>query len=138
LEGRAQFDETKEREVSLRLASHQGNLYLGLGNLAQEVVEITAQGWRIITDPPVCFHRAQSTLALPRPEPGGSLQELRPSCTSVMRSGCSFRHGYWARFIPVARCHPGAQWRTWFGQVHHHPAAALTHRSGQSPTAQGV
>src|SRR5579859_3950545 len=78
LEGRAQFGETKEREVCLRLASHEGNLYLDLGNPAHEVVEITAAGWRIILDPPVCFRRAQGTLPLPRPEPGGSLQELRP------------------------------------------------------------
>jgi hypothetical protein len=41
-------------------------------------VEIGADGWRIVAEPPVRFRRPSGLLPLPRPEAGGSVEELRP------------------------------------------------------------
>jgi pantothenate kinase-related protein Tda10 len=40
-------------------------------------VEVDAEGWRIVDDPPARFRRAADMQALPTPEPGGSIQTLR-------------------------------------------------------------
>jgi hypothetical protein len=77
LEAQAQFDGA-ERPVWVRVAEHEGNIYLDLGNPAWEAVKITPKGWEVIADPPVCFRRSRSMLPLPYPERGGSVNELRP------------------------------------------------------------
>ena len=62
----------------LRVAHHEGRIYLDLANDAGEVVEITPEGWRVIPCAPVRFMRGASTLALPHPVRGGSVELLRP------------------------------------------------------------
>lgn len=76
LEAKAHFD-GPEREVFVRVAEDAGRIYLDLGNDAWQAVEIDANGWRVVDAPPVRFRRAGGMLALPRPEPGGSLGTLR-------------------------------------------------------------
>ena len=76
LEGKARF-EGPELPVHLRIAELEDRLYLDLANPAWEVVEITAQGWRVIDNPPVKFRRPSSMCALPHPLPGGTIEELR-------------------------------------------------------------
>lgn len=66
-----------EQQVFVRLAEYNGRIYLDLGNAAWEAVEITPAGWRIVANPPVNFRRPRGMAALPRPEPGGSIDELR-------------------------------------------------------------
>ena len=66
-----------EEPVFVRLAAHKGNIYLDLGNEDWEAVEISPAGWRIITTPPVNFRRPRGMAALPRPERGGNIDELR-------------------------------------------------------------
>ncbi len=65
------------REVHLRTAEHEGKIYIDLGSPDWSAVEIDAQGWRIIAEPPVRFTRPESLLALPTPIEGGSLNELK-------------------------------------------------------------
>lgn len=65
-------------ELYLRVAGCNGNVYLDLANERGEVVEITAQGWKVIVDPPVTFCRRPGMLPLPCPVPGGSLDMLKP------------------------------------------------------------
>lgn len=77
LEGKALYD-GPECCVYTRLAEHQEALYLDLTDAQWRVVEITAQGWRVISDPPVKFRRARGMLSLPVPISGGSLADLRP------------------------------------------------------------
>src|SRR5262249_46225711 len=43
----------------------------------RSVVEISAAGWRIISDPPVYFRRPAGLKALPMPTRGGNLERLR-------------------------------------------------------------
>jgi primase-polymerase (primpol)-like protein len=77
LEARACYD-GPELPVAVRLAEHGGNIYLDLGDAAWRAVEITAQDWRVIDNPPVRFRRPRGLLPLPEPVRGGSLDELRP------------------------------------------------------------
>jgi hypothetical protein len=65
------------KEVHLRTAEYQGKFYLDLGSPDWSAVEIDAQGWRIIAEPPIRFARPESLLALPKPIEGGSLDELK-------------------------------------------------------------
>lgn len=77
LEGKALF-KCPEFPVYTRLAEHNGNIYLDLANEQWEVVEITADRWNVLSDPPVKFRRARGMLPLPRPVKGGNIEELRP------------------------------------------------------------
>jgi putative DNA primase/helicase len=75
LKGVARHD-GDEHPVFIRLAEKDGRIYLDLGNEKWGVVEITANGWNIISNPPVKFIRPRSLHTLPRPERGGSINEL--------------------------------------------------------------
>lgn len=77
LEGRAMFD-GPEREVYVRVAGAGDRIYLDLGNDAWQVVEISPDGWEIITDPPVRFRRPDGMYPLPMPMRSGTLDELLP------------------------------------------------------------
>ncbi len=77
LEAKALFD-GEEHSVYVRLAEHEGNIYLDLCNKAWQVVEITPSGWQVIDNSPVHFRRSRGMLALPTPERGGSIDLLRP------------------------------------------------------------
>ncbi len=75
LEGRALFDGA-EAEVHLRLAEHDGAVYLDLCDEYWQACKITARGWEIVHDAPVRFRRTRGMQSLPRPVEGGSIDEL--------------------------------------------------------------
>ena len=75
LEARAQF-EGPERTVHVRIAEHQGHIYLDLADMAWRAAEIGPEGWRIVAEPPVRFRRPPGLLPLPTPQRGGSLEQL--------------------------------------------------------------
>ncbi len=77
LEGRALFD-GRERPVYVRVAEHEGAIYLDLANDYWDVAEITPAGWRVVAAPPVRFRRPAGIGELPDPERGGTIGELRP------------------------------------------------------------
>jgi hypothetical protein len=77
LEGRALFAGS-ERDVHVRVAALDDAIYLDLGDPAWRAVEITADGWHVVSSPPVRFRRPKGALALPEPLPGGTLSALRP------------------------------------------------------------
>lgn len=77
LQGKALF-ESPEKPVYIRMASHDGNVYIDLANEQWQVVKIDSSGWQIVDDAPVKFRRPRGMLALPTPEHGGSIEELRP------------------------------------------------------------
>jgi hypothetical protein len=76
LEARAQFD-GPERTVHVRVAEHDGRIYLDLADQAWRAVEIGPDGWSVVAQPAVRFRRPAGLLPLPIPQPGGSLGELR-------------------------------------------------------------
>jgi len=77
LEARAAFDGA-ERKVFVRLAEHEGAIYLDLANSQWEAVEISGSGWRVVPLPPIKFRRTRGMAALPYPAAGGSVDELGP------------------------------------------------------------
>lgn len=76
LEGRAMFD-GDEHKVWLRVAEHDGAIFLDLGRDDWQVVEIRPDGWRLTTDPPVRFRRPRCLAPLPVPARDGRLGDLR-------------------------------------------------------------
>ena len=64
--------------VHLRVAEHDGRLYLDLCDDRWRAVQIDPQGWRVVDRPPAKFYRSRGSQPLPEPQPGGSLDELRP------------------------------------------------------------
>src|SRR5262249_29952671 len=76
LEGRAAYD-SPERAVAVRLAAHGNSIFLDLANREWQAVEITAAGWRVVSNPPVKFVRPRGVLALPAPVAGGTVENLR-------------------------------------------------------------
>ena len=75
LEARAQFDAPR-RAVYLRVAEHDGRIYLDLCDEHWRVAEIGPDGWQVISCPPVRFRRATGMLPLPMPMRGGSIETL--------------------------------------------------------------
>ena len=70
--------EGPEYEVAIRVAKGPGSvLYLDLCNKDWEAVEITANGWRVVSRPEVRFIRRGKPHPLPTPEPGGDIKLLR-------------------------------------------------------------
>ena len=76
LHGKALFDGPEQR-VHVRLAQHDGSVYLDLGDEAWRAVKISAEGWEVVSEPPVWFRRPNGLQALPIPERGGRLADLR-------------------------------------------------------------
>jgi hypothetical protein len=66
-----------EKEVHIRLAEHEGKIYLDLGDPTWRAVEVDTTGWRIVDLPPVYFRRPPGMRPLPEPQQGGNLRKLR-------------------------------------------------------------
>ncbi len=75
LEARAQFD-APERSVHVRVAEHDGHIFLDLADEHWRAVGIGPDGWRVNECPPVRFRRPAGLLPLPLPQRGGSLKQL--------------------------------------------------------------
>jgi hypothetical protein len=77
IEAKALF-EGETHTVHVRLAEAEGNIYLDLCNDAWQFVEITPRGWQLVDESPIRFRRSRGMLPLPTPQPGGSIEQLRP------------------------------------------------------------
>ncbi len=104
LEGKALFEAT-EQPIAVRVAQHQGAIWLDLANQQWEAVEITPAGWRVVADPPVRFRRPAGIRPLPTPVPGGSLEELRGFC-NVDEDGWKLVLGFLAVTLRPAGPYP--------------------------------
>ena len=69
--------EGQKAVVHVRVAEHEGSIYIDLADESGTVIAISAQGWQTITDSPVWFVRPSSLLAIPTPERGGNIDQLR-------------------------------------------------------------
>lgn len=76
LAAKAIFD-GPELTPAVRLAKHQGAVYLDLADDQWRAVKITPTGWQMVSNPPVKFLRRRGMKPLPVPERGGSVDELR-------------------------------------------------------------
>ena len=78
VEAKALF-EAPEAEAHVRLASHEGAIWLDLADDEWRTVRITSRGWDVVSDKaPVRFIRPRGLLPLPVPERGGGIDDLRP------------------------------------------------------------
>jgi hypothetical protein len=66
-----------EKPVFLRIAGHDGAVYVDLCDDAWEAVEITAEGYTVMAKPPVKFVRKSNSAPLPYPVAEGSIEDLR-------------------------------------------------------------
>jgi hypothetical protein len=76
VEAQAQFGGAV-REVHLRVAEHDGRIYINLADPKWCAVEIAPGAWRVVDEPPVRFVRKYGMLRLPEPVRGGSIAKLR-------------------------------------------------------------
>lgn len=78
LKARAKFD-SPQWEIFLRVAEHNGEIYLDLTNETWQVAKITSSGWQIIEakDCPVMFQRIDGMLPLPIPKRGKNIAKLK-------------------------------------------------------------
>lgn len=76
LSAHARF-EGEQHEVHLRTAAIDGKIYIDLGDPEWHIVEIDGHGWRVLDDAPVRFRRTAGMKALPLPQRGGSINQLR-------------------------------------------------------------
>ena len=76
IEAQSLFD-GEEHSAHVRVAEHEGNIYVDLCNDAWEAIEVTSSGWQVIDEAPIKFRRSRAMLPLPNPEVGGSVDELR-------------------------------------------------------------
>jgi hypothetical protein len=63
--------------VGVRTGIVGGKYYLDLADAEWRAVEIDAEGWRVVKEPPIRFHRPRGMLPLPIPVAGGSISELQ-------------------------------------------------------------
>jgi hypothetical protein len=67
-----------EMPVYIRVAEHEGDVYVDLGNVRWDAVRITREGFEVVTNPPVRFVRKAGFAPLPYPAAGGTIEDLRP------------------------------------------------------------
>jgi hypothetical protein len=65
-EGRAVYD-GPEKEVFCRIAQHGEAIYIDLGDPEWRAIEVTPEGWSVVSEYPVKFRRAKGMLELPVP-----------------------------------------------------------------------
>lgn len=76
IEAKAHYD-APELPVFIRVAGHDGKIYIDLCNADWQAIEVDFSGWRVIQSPPVRFRRTTGMLPLPMPRAGGSINKLR-------------------------------------------------------------
>lgn len=76
LRSQAVFD-GPQCEVCVRVARHDEDIYLDMGDENWSAVRINANGWEVVTEPPVRFRRAKGMLGLAMPRRGGRIADLR-------------------------------------------------------------
>lgn len=75
IEARAVFDGPK-RKTPVRLAEHDGAIWIDLCDPKWQAVRVDAMGWKVVERPPVCFRRPEAAQPLPMPVSGGKIDEL--------------------------------------------------------------
>ena len=101
----------------LRIARLENRIFIDLGNDKWDAVEITAAGWRVVSNPPVKFRRTKNTGELPYPTNGGSLEQLRPFVNPT-EDGWVLIQGWLLDCIKGGAVpHPDCHWRTRVGKI---------------------
>jgi hypothetical protein len=62
--------------IHIRFAFFEHKIYVDLGSVTGQAIEIDSTGWRVVDVPPVYFRRTRLNTALPTPEKGGDIKTL--------------------------------------------------------------
>ena len=81
LTAKAQFESPK-KSVHIRIAGSKEAIHIDLTNKRREIVEITPDGWEILTDTPYYFIRPQGMKELPRPKHSKNKSKLKQLFTT--------------------------------------------------------
>jgi len=115
---RSQAGESAEKEVYVRTAAPASDRsYIDLNDGKNTIIEVDADGWRVSEHPSVIFKRPSSMGALPMPEHGGSVENLRevfnleregdfPIIIAVLAyilRGCPNNHGTYPVIVATGR-----------------------------------
>jgi energy-coupling factor transporter ATP-binding protein EcfA2 len=92
IEAKARFDGGR-KDVHVRVAEHDGEIWLDLCNDLCEAVRITSRGWEVVPDPYVKFVCPPGIMPLPRPAREGSLLHLE-SFTTLPGDALTLLKGY--------------------------------------------
>lgn len=76
LEARA-INDGPRYQPFVRVGRAVGRLFLDLADEQGRAVEISAEGWSVVSNPPIRFLRTPAMRSLPEPEVGGMIEELR-------------------------------------------------------------
>jgi len=68
---------TEHQEVFTRVATTEGAIFYDLANENGQAVKITANGWEVVTNPPVAFYRPKGMRAQVMPARGGKVTDLQ-------------------------------------------------------------
>ncbi len=77
-EARAAISGGNVHEARLRVAAHESDILINLGDPTWRAAHIAQGAWRIVDQSTVPILRSRRTGALPEPMPGGSVDLLRP------------------------------------------------------------
>ncbi len=72
--------EGREQRVFTRTANYGGSYYLHIGDERNRVIQITAQGWDIVSQSPVKFWKPATAKPLVEPDPDGKIDLLWKYC----------------------------------------------------------
>ena len=75
IEGKALY-EGNQHDTYVRVAHHDGKVYIDLCSDKWQVVEVDANDWRIRDESPVMFRRPKAMLPLPMPVGDGDINEI--------------------------------------------------------------
>lgn len=76
-------------QMTFRRVGHFGDrIYIDLGDASGRCIEISADGWRLISTPPIAFLRDDGMRPLPVPVKGGTIHALKSILSLTDRSLC--------------------------------------------------
>jgi len=100
LAAKAQFN-SPVYPVFVRVGEVGGRIYLDLGNPSWQAVAVDSTGWSLEDRPAVRFQRPQGMQALPEPQRGGCISDLRPFVNLEHESDWNLLEGFL-----VSACRP--------------------------------
>jgi hypothetical protein len=100
--------EGPEAPVFLRVAEHDGSIWIDLGDAEWSAIQVWPGGWRVTAsgEVPVCFERPRGARALPPPQRSGLIGELRRFANVASEADFRLVVAHSVRCLMLWRPHP--------------------------------
>lgn len=72
-----EFENLPIKNIYYRVAEYKDKIYIDLGNEAYETIEISKDGFKVVSDSPINFFRNKTMRALPAPSTAGDISILK-------------------------------------------------------------